>query len=588
MKSKIEVPIAFPEAAAMSRRVAVYARVSTTRQAEQDLSLPDQLSQAGAFCLSKGWQVVEQFVEAGASATDDRRPEFQKLIDWATGSDRPVDVVLVHSMSRFFRDQFQSEFYIRKLRKTGVEVVSITQQFENDPTGNMMRQFLGLFDEYQSKENAKHTLRAMRENARQDFWNGSRPPFGYRAEEAERRGAKVKKRLVIHQPEAATVRLIFDLALGRQGPALGIKAIVNRLNAKGIQFNGKPFHISSIHRMLSSRTYIGQHVFNQRCAKTGEAKPKDQWVQSAVPAIIAEAEFDQVQQSLSARSPRRTPPRVVTGPTLLTGLARCGSCDSGMTIRTGKSGRYRYYTCAGCAQKGKTFCTGRSINMNALDGMVIEHLTDRLFQPERLKTILEAYVERSSTAQADRQRKLATAKQWQTEISGKLGRLLQLVANGVMDNDDPDLAEQLQALKAQRHQINQEIILLQQSSSAGASAITSERLVRFADTMRNAMASSDPNFRKVYLRLFVDTITVSNTEVAITGPKAALAKACALDELPPAAAVVPSFVRAWRPVGDSNPCYRRERAASWASRRTGRGGLWLPRLPARVKPAPRQ
>ena len=26
----------------------------------------------------------------------------------------------------------------------------------------------------------------------------------------------------------------------------------------------------------------------------------------------------------------------------------------------------------------------------------------------------------------------------------------------------------------------------------------------------------------------------------------------------------------WRPVGDSNPCYRRERPASWASRRTGR------------------
>ena len=121
-------------------------------------------------------------------------------------------------MSRFFRDQFQSEFYIRKLRKAGVEVVSITQQFENDPTGNMMRQFLGLFDEYQSKENGKHTLRAMRENARQDFWNGSRSPFGYRAEEAERRGAKSKKRLVIHSPEADVVKMIFDYVLGRQGP----------------------------------------------------------------------------------------------------------------------------------------------------------------------------------------------------------------------------------------------------------------------------------------------------------------------------------------------------------------------------------
>ena len=322
--------------------------------------------------------------------------------------------------------------------------------------------------------------------------------------------------------------------------------------------------------MLSSRTYIGQHVFNQRCAKTGEAKPKDQWVQSAVPAIVSEADFEQVQESLSSRSPRRTPPRVVSGPTLLTGLARCGSCDSGMTIRTGKSGRYRYYTCAGCAQKGKSFCTGRSISMAALDGMVIEHLTDRLFTPERLRIILEAYVERSSTAQADRQRKLATAKQRQTEISGKMGRLLQLVANGTMDNDDPDLTEQLQALKAQRGHVGQEIDLLQQASSVVGSAITADKLTRLADLMRQAMASSDPNFRKAYLRLFVDTVTVTDAEVAITGPKAALAKACALDDMPPAAAVVPSFVRAWRPVGDSNPCYRRERGTTSVSRR-----FWL-------------
>ena len=60
-----------------------------------------------------------------------------------------------------------------------------------------MRQAIALFDEYQPKENAKHVLRAMKENARQGFWNGSRPPFGYTTVEAERRGARVKKKLVI-------------------------------------------------------------------------------------------------------------------------------------------------------------------------------------------------------------------------------------------------------------------------------------------------------------------------------------------------------------------------------------------------------
>jgi hypothetical protein len=29
-----------------------------------------------------------------------------------------------------------------------------------------------------TKENAKHVLRAMQENARQEFWNGSAAPFG--------------------------------------------------------------------------------------------------------------------------------------------------------------------------------------------------------------------------------------------------------------------------------------------------------------------------------------------------------------------------------------------------------------------------
>jgi site-specific DNA recombinase len=44
----------------------------------------------------------------------------------------------------------------------------------------MIRQIMVPFDEYRSKENAKHTLRAMKENARQGFGNGALPPLGYR------------------------------------------------------------------------------------------------------------------------------------------------------------------------------------------------------------------------------------------------------------------------------------------------------------------------------------------------------------------------------------------------------------------------
>ncbi|MET4070634.1 DNA invertase Pin-like site-specific DNA recombinase [Bradyrhizobium sp. S3.2.6] len=153
-------------------RAALYLRVSTGRQADSDLSIPDQRRQAKGYCASRGWEIVADYVEPGASATDDRRPEFQRMIDAATVRPPAFDVILVHSFSRFFRDQFQLEFYVRRLAKNGVRLVSITQELGDDPMSNMIRQIMALFDEYQSKENAKHTLRAMKENARQGFWSG--------------------------------------------------------------------------------------------------------------------------------------------------------------------------------------------------------------------------------------------------------------------------------------------------------------------------------------------------------------------------------------------------------------------------------
>ena len=124
---------------------------------------------------------------------------------------------------------------MRRLRKAGVRLVSITQDLGEDPMSVMVRQVFALFDEYQSKENAKHTLRAMQENARQGFWNGSKAPYGYAVVAAEQRGAKMKKRLAIDPVEAEVMRLIFRLFRegdGASGP-MGVKAVTGWLNEHG-------------------------------------------------------------------------------------------------------------------------------------------------------------------------------------------------------------------------------------------------------------------------------------------------------------------------------------------------------------------
>ena len=139
--------------------VALYARVSTTRQAEQDLSIPDQLQQMRDWCASQGWLVAKEYVEPGASATDDRRQVFQEMIADATLTPPPYEALIVHSLSRFFRDVISFGVYERRLGKHGVKVISITQQTAQDASGQLARRIFSAFDEYQSQENSKHTSR---------------------------------------------------------------------------------------------------------------------------------------------------------------------------------------------------------------------------------------------------------------------------------------------------------------------------------------------------------------------------------------------------------------------------------------------
>jgi len=386
-------------------RAALYLRVSTARQAEHDVSIPDQKRQGEAYCEARGLQLVETFIEPGASATNDRRPEFQRMIEAGTSKPAPFDVVVVHSFSRFFRDHFELEFYVRKLAKNGVKLVSITQEMGDDPMHVMMRQIMALFDEYQSKENAKHVMRALKENARQGFWNGSLPPIGYRTVAAEQRGAKTKKKLEIDPLHADTVRLIYRLALEGDGTTgqMGVKNIVSYLNSRRIfTRDGGRWGIGQVHRILTRRTYMGEHEFNKR-SKSKELKPKTEIVVVPVPPIIDKETFEAVQKLLKARNPKVMPSRVISGPTMLTGMIHCAKCGGAMTIRTGKGGRYRYYACSIKARQGPTACEGTAVPMDKLDDLVASHLEGQLLQPERLETVLASVLDRRQE-QSERRR----------------------------------------------------------------------------------------------------------------------------------------------------------------------------------------
>jgi site-specific DNA recombinase len=458
-------------------------------------------------------------------------------------------VVVVHSYSRFFRDAFQLEFYLRRLQKHGVKVVSITQETGDDPMSQLVRKILALFDEYQSKENGKHTLRAMKENARQGFWNGSQPPYGYRTVEAEKRGDKIKKRLEIDPTEAEIVRMIYRLHLEGEGRGpLGVKAIAEHVNRRGLHHRGgRQFSAGLVHRILSRETYIGREWFNKTNFKTREAKPRLEWIEARVPAIIEEAMFAKVRASLESRSPKKIAPRIVTSPVLLTGLAVCATCGGGMQLRTGKSGRYRYYTCSTCARLGKTACKGRSVPMSFLDDLVLDHLARRLFTPERMHELLAHHAANARGGAVEWAQKAKEADKALRETDTRLNRLYALVEHGITPMDDT-LGNRLAELRQHREEALRLKATAERQRSRPATAIPEERISAFCDAMRARLLAADSGTRKAYLRLFVERIEVDDVEVRMFGRNDTLRRSLSGDQ-----SEVPAFIPEWRPHGDDPP-----------------------------------
>ena len=493
-------------------RAALYLRVSTARQAEHDVSIPDQKRQGEGYCTSRGYRLVETYVEPGASATNDRRPEFQRMIEAGISKPAPFDVVVVHSFSRFFRDHFELEFYVRKLAKNGVRLVSITQEMGDDPMHVMMRQIMALFDEYQSKENAKHVLRALKENARQGFWNGSLPPIGYRTVAAEQRGTKIKKKLEIDPLHADTVRLIYRLALegdGASGP-MGVKSIASHLNARRIfTRDGGRWGIGQVHRILTRPTYVGRHEFNKR-SKSKELKPIGEIVPVEVPPLVDRVTFDAVQAHLRSRNPKVTPARVVSGPTLLTGICFCAKCAGAMTLRTGKSNRYA------------------TTPMEKLDTLVAEHIEHCLLAPERLEEVLASVLDRRQERSERRRQHIAELNKRAVEADLRLKRLYDAIETGVADLGESGLKERIAGLTAIRDQAQADAMRAQAAlDSAAQQPVTTTVLRKFAATARKRMRIEGGGYRRDHLRALAQRVEVADREVRIMGSKSDLLRTLA-------------------------------------------------------------
>ena len=534
-------------------KAALYARVSTTKQAERQLSIPDQLRQMREWCSREGYEVTEVFKDEGASATDDRRPEFLRMMAQAYAKPPAFDVIIVHSLSRFFRDHLELGIHDKNLRKNNVKLISITQQTDDDAHGELIRTINAVFDGYQSKETSKHTLRSMLENARQGFHNGAKPSFGFAVKEVRLEGRKdAKKVLEIDLEEAEVVKTMFRLYLETSN---GVKGVAAYLNERNILRRGCLWGNTAIHDILTNRLYIGEKVFNRNHWKSGDLKPEADWIKVQIEAIVDEDTFLLVQEKLKSRSPAMTHPRRLSSPRLLTGILKCGVCGANMTMATGKGdgGTYYYYRCSTKTRKSAKLCSSRPVRMDEFDKSILEALANVVFTPEKVEAMM---LELRRMLRTDGGADLQTLKRRHEALQVKLKNAYRAIANGI--EVDQFFKEELDNMKRLEAEVSAKISSYQDSPLAVVDAIDKREVEEFCATLKRDLLDTSKPFSKQYLQQLVKEIVLTDGVARIRGGHRPLAGAIRLSaekKNPITGKKVIGFNSVWRPIADALRTY---------------------------------
>lgn len=536
-------------------RAVLYLRVSTRRQAEHELSLVDQRDRCEGCAAAENADVVKVFIDEGRSAHGDarKRPRFQEMIRFVRDPGNQVDLVIGYAFSRLFRRAIDFLNYREELELEGIKLVSATQFIPEGPNGRLMANLIAMFDDHASEVNAGVVRDVMIANAEAGYWNGSAPPLGYKTVVATVLRKKEKKVLAVEPSEAALVNRIFRLYVhGEPGSGvgrIGIKAIATFLNTRSVRWRGRLFSTSFVEDVLKNEAYIGTYYYNRMDSRTKKPRPRSEWVALSVPAIVDPDLFDAAQRLKIEQRPDKRAPRVVNGPTLLTGLAVCEKCGEGMMLRTGKGGRYRYLTCARAATKG-VGCR-HSVKMENIDAAVLKAVSDRVFAAARLRTILQAMLDQSNGSRAAVEAEIAQHRAARTDATTRLRRLYDTIEAGIADLDDPELKQRIDLAKLQVREAERLAEALSQRLNINKAVITDAAMKKFADTARARLRDSDPSFRRNWLHLFVDRVVVGPDKIVIRGSKQALFSVIeGGDKL--VGTEVPSFARKWRARRDSN------------------------------------
>ena len=141
-----------------------YIRVSTHDQ--EEISPDSQEHLLRDYAAKNNIVILKIFTDLGISGRKaNKRPGFQEMIGLAKGDDHPVDQILVWKFSRFARNQEESIVYKSLLKKSNVDVISISEPLIDGPFGTLIERIIEWMDEYYSIRLSGEVIRGMKEKA---------------------------------------------------------------------------------------------------------------------------------------------------------------------------------------------------------------------------------------------------------------------------------------------------------------------------------------------------------------------------------------------------------------------------------------
>src|SRR2546428_695022 len=154
---------------ASSKRVAVYARVSTG-----DQSCEPQLRDLREYVAARGWD-AEEYVDVGVSGARQRRPGLDRLLASVKG--RRVDVVVVAAFDRFGRSVAHLVETLDLFRHLGVEFISLREQIDTgSPLGQAVFTIIAAIAQLERSLIAERVRAGLR-RARAEGKRLGRPPL---------------------------------------------------------------------------------------------------------------------------------------------------------------------------------------------------------------------------------------------------------------------------------------------------------------------------------------------------------------------------------------------------------------------------